>query len=67
MRLFFERGSTVKMLNLKSSRKFTPSLFVLALVAAQIIPVASANAAEKAGAIGVITKQFLDRQNGLLQ
>ena len=35
------------MLNLKSSRKFTPSLFVLALVAAQIIPVASANAAEK--------------------
>jgi hypothetical protein len=31
----------------KSSRKFTPTLFVLALVAAQIIPVASANAAEK--------------------
>ena len=35
------------MLKLKSSRKFTPTLFVLALVAAQIIPVASANAAEK--------------------
>ena len=35
------------MLKLKSSRKFTPTLFVLALVAAQIIPVAAANAADK--------------------
>ena len=37
----------LKMSNGKSSRNFTPTLFVLALVAAQIIPVASANAAEK--------------------
>ena len=37
----------LKMSNGKSSRNFTPALFVLALVAAQLIPVASANAAEK--------------------
>ena len=35
------------MSNGKSPRKFTPTLFVLALVAAQIFPVASANAADK--------------------
>jgi hypothetical protein len=35
------------MFNLKSSRKITPAFFVLALAAAQLIPVSSANAADK--------------------